>query len=170
MQVIRHDMTLLQCAIRHMISAYSLSLRCSLVSYVRFQPYPFRLVHWGHSYIIPSTSLGSNVEVYEPAYHYFDVLMSAMASQFTDLSIVYPIVCSGANKKNIKVPRHWPLWGKFTDDRWILHAENVSVWWRHHVTSRDIKNDTEHNKPCTYFVRYIVVVIRLLATTKFNQI
>ena len=22
-------------------------------------------------------------------------------------------------KENIKAPRHWPLWGKFTDDRWI---------------------------------------------------
>ena len=22
-------------------------------------------------------------------------------------------------KENIKAPRHWPLWGEFTDDRWI---------------------------------------------------
>ena len=22
-------------------------------------------------------------------------------------------------KENIKDPRHWPLWGEFTDDRWI---------------------------------------------------
>ena len=22
-------------------------------------------------------------------------------------------------RENIKVPRHWPLWGEFTDDRWI---------------------------------------------------
>ena len=29
-------------------------------------------------------------------------------------------VCSGADhRKNIKVPRHWPLCGEFTDDRWI---------------------------------------------------
>ena len=40
-------------------------------------------------------------------------------------------------KENIKAPRHWPLWGKFTGDRWIpplrtSHAENVSIWWRHH--------------------------------------
>ena len=41
-------------------------------------------------------------------------------------------------KENIKAPRHWPLWGEFTDDRWIppqraSDAENVSIWWRHHV-------------------------------------
>ena len=23
------------------------------------------------------------------------------------------------SKKNIKAPRHWPLWGEFTGDRWI---------------------------------------------------
>ena len=22
-------------------------------------------------------------------------------------------------KENIKAPRHWPLWGEFTDDQWI---------------------------------------------------
>ena len=40
-------------------------------------------------------------------------------------------------KENIKAPRHWPLWGEFTGNRWITHkrasnAENVSIWWRHH--------------------------------------
>ena len=40
-------------------------------------------------------------------------------------------------KVNIKAPRHWPLCGEFTGDRWIppqmaSNAENVSIWWRHH--------------------------------------
>ena len=26
-------------------------------------------------------------------------------------------------KDNIKGPRHWPLWGEFTDDQWILHTK-----------------------------------------------
>ena len=40
-------------------------------------------------------------------------------------------------KENIKAPRHWPLCGEFTGDRWISrtkmasNAENVSSWWRH---------------------------------------
>ena len=40
-------------------------------------------------------------------------------------------------KENIKAPRHWPLCGEFTGDRWspvqrASYAENVSIWWRHH--------------------------------------
>ena len=27
-------------------------------------------------------------------------------------------------KDNIKAPRHWPLWGEFTGDRWIPHTKN----------------------------------------------
>ena len=43
-------------------------------------------------------------------------------------------------KENIKAPRHWPFWGEFTGDQWILrteasNAENVSIWWRHHVAT-----------------------------------
>ena len=43
-------------------------------------------------------------------------------------------------KENIKAPRHWPLCGEFTGDRWIprkraSNAENVSIWWRHHGRS-----------------------------------
>ena len=41
-----------------------------------------------------------------------------------------------------KTPRHWPLWGEFTDDRWIPHTKgqwrgNDSIWWHLHDVSRD---------------------------------
>ena len=49
--------------------------------------------------------------------HYDDVTMSGMASQITSLTIVYSIVYSGADQRNIKAPRHWPLCGEFTGDR-----------------------------------------------------
>ena len=52
-----------------------------------------------------------------PLNHYGDVIMSTMASQNTSLSIVCSSVCSGAG--DIWAPRHWPLWGEFTGDRWI---------------------------------------------------
>ena len=42
-----------------------------------------------------------------------------MASQITDLTIIYLTVYSGADPRNIKAPRHWPLCGEFTGDRWI---------------------------------------------------
>ena len=39
--------------------------------------------------------------------HYNDVIMSAMASQITGVSVVYSTVCL----ENIKAPRHWPFLG-----------------------------------------------------------
>ena len=47
-------------------------------------------------------------------HHYSDVTMGVMASQITSLTIVYSTVYSGADLRNIKAPRHWPLWGEFT--------------------------------------------------------
>ena len=40
-------------------------------------------------------------------------------------------------KENINAPRHWPLCGEFTGDRWFpaqmaSNAVNASIWWRHH--------------------------------------
>ena len=51
--------------------------------------------------------------------HYNDVIMSAMASQITSLTIVYSTVYSGADQRNFKAPRHWPSCGEFTGDQWI---------------------------------------------------
>ena len=55
-----------------------------------------------------------------PVSHYSDVIMGAMASQITSLTIVYLTVYSGADqRKHHKAPRHWPLCGEFTGDQWI---------------------------------------------------
>ena len=50
--------------------------------------------------------------------------MGPMASQITSLTIVYSTVYSGADQgrsgaENIKAPRHWPLCGEVTGERWI---------------------------------------------------
>ena len=58
-----------------------------------------------------------------PRLHYNDVIMSAMASQITSLTIVYSTVYSGADQTSIKAPRHWPLQGEFTGDRWISRTK-----------------------------------------------
>ena len=44
-------------------------------------------------------------------------------------------------KENIKAPRHWPLCGELTGTgefptHRTSYAENVSIWWRHHVFIR----------------------------------
>ena len=54
-----------------------------------------------------------------PAGYHSDVMISVMASQITGVSIVGSTVCSGEDKENIKAPRHWPLRGESTGDRWI---------------------------------------------------
>ena len=51
--------------------------------------------------------------------HYNDVIMGAIASQISSLTIVYSIVIQTQIKENIKAPRHRPLCGEFTGDRWI---------------------------------------------------
>ena len=58
-----------------------------------------------------------------PCVHYNDVMMGAMASQITSLTIVYTTIYPGKDKKNTKAPRHWPLWGEFTGDRWITQTK-----------------------------------------------
>ena len=45
--------------------------------------------------------------------------MDTMASEITSLTIVFLTVHSVQTKENIKAPRHWPLCGEFTGDRWI---------------------------------------------------
>ena len=56
---------------------------------------------------------------FERANHYSDVIMGALASQITDISIVYSTVVQAQIKENIEAPRHWPLWGESTGDWWI---------------------------------------------------
>ena len=51
--------------------------------------------------------------------HYNDVIMSAIASQIASLTIVYSIVHSDGDQRKHQTPRHWPLCGEFTGDRWI---------------------------------------------------
>ena len=53
--------------------------------------------------------------------HYSDVMMSAMASQITSLTIVYSTVHSGTDQR--KHQSSASLWGEFTSNRWIPLTE-----------------------------------------------
>ena len=64
--------------------------------------------------------------------HYSDVIMGAMASQIDSLKIVYSTVYSDADRR-----KHQSS-ASLASVRWIQmasNAENVSIWWRHHVSS-----------------------------------
>ena len=65
--------------------------------------------------------------------------MATLASQITSLAIVYSIVYSDADKKKTSKLRvtglcagNSPGTGEFPAQR-ASYAENVSIWWRHHV-------------------------------------
>ena len=67
--------------------------------------------------------------------HYNDVIMSAMASQITGVSIVYSTVCSGVDQRKhqrstslafVRGIHRWPRWPTRAGI-----AEIVSIWWRH---------------------------------------
>ena len=53
--------------------------------------------------------------------------MGAMASHITNLTVVYSIVFSGRDQRKHQSSASLALWGISP------HAENVSIWWRHHV-------------------------------------
>ena len=66
--------------------------------------------------------------------HYNDVIMSAMVSQITSLTIVYSTVYRGADQRKhrssaslafVRGLHQWPLKSPH-------NVENVSIWWRHH--------------------------------------
>ena len=76
-------------------------------------------------------------------WHYIGVIMSAMASQITSVSIVYSTVCSGTDQRKQRsspstklritglCEGNSPVTGE-TPVQWVSNAENVSIWLRHH--------------------------------------
>ena len=71
------------------------------------------------------------------ASHYNDVIMGAIASQITSLTIVFSTVYADADKK-IKAPRHWPFAGNSPGTgefpaQMASNAGNDFISWRHHV-------------------------------------
>ena len=76
------------------------------------------------------------------ANHHSDVIMSTMASQLTTTKIFRSIVYSGANQRNIKAPRHWPLWGELTCDRWIPQRKGQQRGTCFHLLTSSCKTQT----------------------------
>ena len=80
------------------------------------------------------------------AKHCSDVIMGAMVSQITSLTVVYSAVYSGADQRKHQSSAslafvrgfHWsPVTGEFPAQM-ATNADNVSIWWRHHVSSTSV--------------------------------
>ena len=66
--------------------------------------------------------------------HYSDVIMGTMASQITNITILYSTVYSGPDQRNIKAVRYSPLCGNSPvtcelPASMASNKENVSIWW-----------------------------------------
>ena len=73
--------------------------------------------------------------------HYIDVIMTTVASQITSITVVYSIVYSGADQRKYQSSASLALGGELTGTgdfptQKVSNAENVSIWWRHHVDPR----------------------------------
>ena len=84
--------------------------------------------------------------------HHNDVIMSAMASQITGVSIVCSTVCPGADLRihqssaSLAFVRGIHGWTGNSPHKKANNAENVSIWWRHHEHSlrlREVKSGSE---------------------------
>ena len=65
-------------------------------------------------------------------HHYSDVIMIAMASQITSLTIIYSTVYSGADRKNQSSTSLAFVTGEFPA-LMASNSQNVSIWWRHYA-------------------------------------
>ena len=97
--------------------------------------------------------LGLNVLNPSRGIHYIDVIMRAMASQITSLTIVYSTAYSGADQRKHQSFRvtglcagNSPVTGEFPAQR-TSNAENVSIWWRHHDKDPASLYDTHTASP-----------------------
>ena len=68
----------------------------------------------------------------------FRITMGAIASKITTSRLFNQAFIQTQIKENIKVPRHWPLCGEFTGDRWIPRTNDqlrgkcfrlMTSWW-----------------------------------------
>ena len=89
--------------------------------------------------------------------HYNDVMMSAMASQITDVSNVYSTVCSDADQRKhqssaslafVRGIHRWPMNYPHKGDS---NAENVSIWLRHHCCHHTITESMDTLTTDSYY-------------------
>ena len=107
-------------------------------------------------------------------YHYSDVIMCAMASQITSLTIVYSIVYSCADHRKHQssaslafMHGYYSVTGEFPAQM-ASNSGNVSISWRHHVAYwPHLQNETLDSTAvsmaaiCVLLCYYKSVVVRL---------
>ena len=89
---------------------------------------------------------------HDSPYHGKDVIMGAMEPQITGVrSFAQPFI-QAQIKENTKAPRHWPLCGNFTGDRWSPRKQNGQ--WRGKCFHHDSMNNW-YSSPDSAWLRNI---------------
>ena len=90
--------------------------------------------------------------------HYNAVIMSAMASQITSHTIVYSTVYSVADQRKHQNSAPLAFMGGIhrSPAQRASNVENVSIWWRHHVTGQH-QRESPHRGP---FYKHVLTYIR----------
>ena len=96
---------------------------------------PWSFICFNFNSLIPERFGG---ELNNGSWHYYVVILSAIASQINSLTIVYSTVYSDADQRKHQssaslafVRLNSPVTGEFPAQR-ASNAENVSIWWRRH--------------------------------------
>ena len=103
-----------------------------------------------------------------PAQHYTEVIMGAIASHVTSLTIVYSFRCRSKKTSKLRVtglcvgihrsPMNSP-------HKWPVTRKNVSIWWRHHVKGHVISYHVRSCRYCmqTFFLKWPISTLKLKA-------
>ena len=70
---------------------------------------------------------------WHPIINYGDVIMGAIAYQITSITIVYSTVYSDADQRKHQSSASLAFGTSEFPAQMVRNAENVSIWWRHHV-------------------------------------
>ena len=107
--------------------------------------------------------------------HYNDVIMGAMASQITSVSIVYSTVCSDTDQRKHQssaslafVMGNSPLTGEFPAQM-ASNAENVSIWWRHHALNSSSYNVLRFTILISYYHFYISIFVMYINRSLYKE-
>ena len=82
------------------------------------------------AYVMMDLCWSSCTHSIDQRHHCSDVIMGAIASQITSLTIVYTTVYSGADQRKIS---KLCITGRFTGDRWIPHTNGHQDIHVHHL-------------------------------------
>ena len=152
--------------LRHLDDFFSSMFKLTTKTHQNFALPVTKGWRWEKRLHVMTPSWGTLKFVINECNHYNDVTMGSMASQITNLTIVYSSVYSGADQRKHQSSTglcagNSPGTGEFPAQM-ASDAENVSIWWRHHDHDKlllpVLRNTMYPAKPWHRFVVFYILV------------